>query len=249
MRRHLLRTLEDIALPRSRSDQAPSPAWARLDLPAIAEVLLAVAASLAGRPGVPVRGDEPITPEELRRLLEGYRYVNSLLAQRTELFAYGQSRHLLELNHRVLCGTTPERRRQYAAHIAETERRFYGADGGIGELHAWVERNRHRPPRSLAAGVFVRAVSTPQLFIEGNRRAAVLLVSYVLARAGLPPLVVPPELYPRFDALCERALAIDRAGFASGIALTLATHRVADFLLEAGDVRFLRAPETLPAGS
>ena len=66
------------------------------------------------------------------------------------------------------------------------------------------------------------AVSTPQLFIEGNRRTALLLASYLLARGGLPPVVVTAESYPRFDEISERAVAIDRRGFASGIALTLA---------------------------
>ena len=95
-------------------------------------------------------------------------------------------------------------------------------DGGIGELHEWAKRNRNRSrARTLAAGVFVVAVSTPQLFIEGNRRTATLLASYVLARAGVPPLVVTPNDYPQFDEISERALAIDRGGFASGFALTL----------------------------
>ena len=129
--------------------------------------------------------------------MEGYRYVDALLAERVDVFAYGQSRHLLELNHRVLCGITPERRTQFAAHLAETERRFYDrGDGGIGELHDWVQRNRTRPARALAAGVFVHAVSTPQLFIEGNRRTAVLVASYLLARGGLPPVVVTAASYP-----------------------------------------------------
>ena len=172
--------------------------------------------------------------------MEGYRYVDHLLAERVDIFAYGQSRHLLELNHRVLCGISPERRTQFAGHLAETERRFYDPrDGGIGELHEWVKRNRTKPAYTLAAGVFVVAVSTPQLFIEGNRRTATLLASYVLARAGLPPLVVSPQDYPRFDEISERALAIDRGGFASGIALALAVHRTADFLLATADPRFL----------
>jgi hypothetical protein len=221
-------------------DRGTGRCWGRLDLAGIEAVLQAVGVRLAGADGVPARPGEPITPDVLRRLMEGYRYVDTLLAERVDIFAYGQSRHLLELNHRVLCGVAPERRIQFAAHLAETERRFYDApDGGIGEVHEWLKRNRTKPARTIAAGLFVAAVSTPQLFIEGNRRTATLLASYVLARAGLPPLVVSPQDYPRFDEISERALAIDRRGFAGGIALTLAVHRTADFFLATAAPRFL----------
>lgn len=197
---------------------------------AIAEIEAAVAG---------LRGDA----DEARRLVEGYRHVDRLLAERVEIFAYGQSRHLLELNHRVLCGVTPERRLLHAAHLAETERRFYEAPGGgFGALHAWIQRHRGRPPRQLAAGAFLQVVSTPQLFIEGNCRTAALLASWLLARSGLPPLVVTAAAHPRFAAICERAVAVDRSGFTSAIALTLAGHRMADFLADTADPRFLRAP-------
>ena len=215
-------------------------AWNRLDLIEIEAVLQAVGAGLASCP--PGSG-ELIRLDVLRRLLEGYRYVDALLDERIDIFAYGQSRHLLELNHRVLCGISPERRTQFAAHVAETERRFYEApEGGIAQLHEWAKRNRSKPATIVAAGVFVHAVSTPQLFIEGNRRTATLLASYILARSGLPPLVVSPQAYRRFDEISERALAIDRRGFASGIVLTLAVHRTADFLLDVADPGFLREP-------
>ena len=222
---------------RQRFDQGSSLSWGRLDLTAIGDVLEAIGA----RPSGATIDGEPVTNDVLRRLMEGYRYVDALLAERVDVFAYGQSKHLLELNHRVLCGITPERRTQFAGHIAETERRFYDRGlGGIGELHDWVQRNRTRPARTLAAGVFVYVVSTPQLFIEGNRRTAVLVASYLLARGGLPPVVITAESYPSFDEVAERAVAVDRNGFASGIGLTLAIHRVADFLQATADPRFLR---------
>jgi hypothetical protein len=197
----------------------------RLDLAAIAAAL-------------PGSGSDDVP----RRLLEGYRYVDELLAGRVDIFAWGESRHILELNHRVLCGVSPERRQQHADHLAETERRFYDDPaGGMASLHEWHERNRGRGGRPLAAGAFVQAVSTPQLFIEGNRRTALMIASYLLARSGLPPMVVPQPALPRFQALSERVLAIDRDGLAGGIALTLAARRVGDFIAETADPRYLRA--------
>lgn len=207
-------------------------AWARLDLEA-------VAAALAGGKGAEV--GPCLAADEARRFLEGYRYVDRLLAERVDLFAYGQSRHLLELNHRVLVGVTPERRTQFAAHLAATERRFYegGEAGGFGELHAWYRRNAGRPARALAAGAFVQVVSAPQLFVEGNQRTALLLAGYLLARGGLPPVV--PVDWARFEALAGRVVAIDRRGIAAGVAVMLASHRVGEFFAAAGDPRLLAA--------
>ena len=132
----------------------------------------------------------------------------------------------------MLCGVTPERRapvrRPPRRDRAPVLRRPRGR-------HRRAARLGPAQPHPAAAraggrGLRRRSVSTPQLFIEGNRRTALLLASYLLARGGLPPLVVTAADYPRFDAISERALAIDRRGFASGIALTLAASRVADFL-------------------
>ena len=213
--------------------------WARLDLDEIGHVIRAI--------------PEPqgAAGDEVRRFLEGYRYVDALLAGRIDIFEYGQSRHLLELNHRVLCGVTPERRLQFAAHIAATERRFYdhGEDGGFGEMHAWYRRNRTKPLRTLAAGAFVQMVSIPQLFVEGNQRTALLLASYLLARGGLPPVVVRPEDWARFEAVCDRVVRVDRIGLTAGITLTFATQRVSEFFLAISDPALLLAQEPAERGS
>ena len=218
-------------------------AWDRLDLTEIDAVL----AELGAAPRVVLDAacsDEPMTADALRRIGEGYRYVDTLLAARTEIFRYGASGAILEVNHRVLCGVTPERRRQYADHIAETERRFYDdPDTGVAALFAWLQRRRTQPPFTLAAGLFVRVVSQPQLFIEGNGRTAVLLASYVLARAGLPPLVVTADRYPAYRGLAERCSAIDHTRLTSAFALADATASVTAFLKQAADPRFLRSPE------
>jgi hypothetical protein len=222
--------------------------WDRLNLAEIDATLAAVAA--APRDAIdPTHTDECVTPDALRRLGEGYRYVDELLAGRIELFQYGQSRHMLELNHRVLCGTTPERRRQFADHIAETERWFYDRPGGIAGFSDWLQRNRTRPPRPLAAGVFVQVISTPQLFIEGNGRTATLLASYVLARAHLPPMVATVETFPRYHELTERCSAIDRDGLGSAFVTATAITRVAEFLQDTAERRFLRESQAAPSGT
>lgn len=217
--------------------------WARLN---IAEIDAALA-DLGAAPRVLIDAsgsEEPMTADALRRIGEGYRFVDALLADRSEIFRYGASGALLELNHRVLCGVTPERRRQFAGHIAETERWFYDRpDAGVGALFSWIERHREQPPVTLAAGLFVQVVSHPQPFLEGNSRTAALLASYVLARAGLPPLVATTALYPAYRDLVEQGSAIERARLTRAFALSAATARAAAFIKEAADPRFLLAPE------
>jgi hypothetical protein len=42
----------------------------------------------------------------------------------------------------------------------------------------------------LAAGVYIRILSRPQLYIEGNHRTGALLMSYILVRQGQPPFAL-----------------------------------------------------------
>jgi hypothetical protein len=41
-----------------------------------------------------------------------------------------------------------------------------------------------------AAGVYMRILSKPQLFIEGNHRTGTLVMSYILVRSERPPFVL-----------------------------------------------------------
>jgi hypothetical protein len=111
-----------------------------------------------------------------------------------DLFALGSSKHLLELNALVLCGTSPARRQAYAGHLEATERRFYEErQGGVGDLVEWHARHDDESAWSRAAGAYVRILSKPQLFIEGNHRAGALVMSYILVHDGEPPFVLSVE--------------------------------------------------------
>ena len=84
-------------------------------------------------------GAAPGFKDARRRMLNGYVFVDSLLAAGRDPFAFGGSHLLLELNHVVLCGTTPARRAEFARHIAATERRFYEDHAcGADSFYDWV---------------------------------------------------------------------------------------------------------------
>ncbi|MFT3975461.1 MAG: hypothetical protein QM699_19105 [Amaricoccus sp.] len=215
--------------------------WARLDLAAIE-------AALDAQREAKLRGGldpAPATAADVsRRVLEGYRYVDGLLADRIELFAYGGSARILELNLRVLCGVTPERRVAYADHIEATRAWFYDRPGqGVDALNDWVKRHRTATPRAFAAGLIVQVVAAPQLFIEGNRRSSTLLASYVLARSGLPPLVVAPDRIRDYRDAMEGIGAIEHTGsLRSRMALMSAIGRTQGLIDSMSDPCFLAAP-------
>lgn len=134
---------------------------------------------------------DPLSDEVVDNLLAGYGFVDALVESGIDVFSMGQHHHLIELNTLVLCGRDPVRRAEFAPHIAATERRFYEErEGGIEDLVEWRARHRNESAWQLAAGIYVRILSKPQLFIEGNHRTGALIMSYVLLRKGKPPFVL-----------------------------------------------------------
>ena len=163
----------------------------RLDLAAIRRGLLDVQAAF---PEINARLEmkrEAMSDRVLAFMMEGYAQVDRLLADRVDALAMGHLSELLELNHRVLCGADPEERRHVHRHLDATERAFWDDErGGIRDVREWYERNRQTSMWRRAAGVYVRILSEPQLFIEGNHRTGALIMSYLLAREGAPPFVL-----------------------------------------------------------
>jgi len=134
---------------------------------------------------------ERMDDEVVENLMSGYALVSQLLEAKVDLFALGSSAYLLELNTRVLCGTSEQKRREYQKHIAATNHHFYErTDAGIQDLAEWYALHRHESVWHRAAGIYIRILTEPQLFIEGNDRTGTLVMSYLLAQAGHPPFVL-----------------------------------------------------------
>lgn len=132
--------------------------------------------------------------EVIFNLLAGYAFVDELLSGGVDLLALGNLKHLLELNTIVLCGPDPATRRLNAQHIAATAEHFWDTDGGgVRDIVEWHDRNRGECVWQRAAGVYIRILSEPQLYIEGNHRTGALVMSYLLVQAGQPPFVLTVE--------------------------------------------------------
>ena len=138
-------------------------------------------------------GSDPTPGEAVANMVEGYRFVDRLLAEDVNLFAMGNSTLLLEINALVLCGPDGKDRENFSLHMEQTKRKFYDDEqGGIGSLMEWFGFHGNDNIWRRIAGLYIQITSWPQLFIEGNHRSAILMISYMLGREGYPPFVLTP---------------------------------------------------------
>ncbi|MFH0352457.1 MAG: hypothetical protein ACHBMF_11110 [Chromatiales bacterium] len=134
---------------------------------------------------------DTLSDEVVKNMMSGYAFVDATIANRTNLFAMGYSTYLLELNNIVLYGSKGEQQKLFSEQIRASEERFYEQNGGgIGDILEWYELHKNESVWRRAAGVYIRILSQPQLYIEGNHRTGALVMSYLLTREGEPPFVL-----------------------------------------------------------
>jgi hypothetical protein len=134
---------------------------------------------------------DPLDDEVLGNMLEGYATVERLLCNGVDIFKMGQLHHWLELNAIVLCGSDAVVRSGHHRLIEASEARFYEQPGGgISDIMEWYALNINKSVWRRTAGVYIRMLSDPQLFIEGNHRTGALIMSYLLTREGCAPFVL-----------------------------------------------------------
>jgi hypothetical protein len=185
---------------------------------------------------------DPLAEDVIHNMVAGYELIDRLAASEIDPFALGNHKYLLELNTIVLCGTDPVRRKEYARHRETTEERFYEAQhGGIQDLVEWYESRRGDSPWTLAAGVYVRLLSRPQLFVEGNHRTGALAMSYILVRADEPPFVLTTENAATYFDPSTVIQDLEKQGLAMLFRSPRLIRRLASFLREHADRTYLRA--------
>lgn len=219
---------------------APVRAASRLDLAAIGASLRGLQAEFAGINQRMAAHRDPLEDRVVDNMLAGYAFVDTLVAAGTDVFALGQLKQLLELNTLVLCGSSETRRAAHAGHRAATERRFYDErDAGIQDVVEWYAGHDDEPAWSRAAGVYVRMLSTPQLFIEGNHRTGVLVVSYVLLSAGLSPFVLSVDNASAYFAASTALRNTHKNGAVALFRLPGIRRRLAALFRDHDDARYL----------
>ena len=134
---------------------------------------------------------DPMTDAVLENMLAGYTFVDKAVADGVDLFTLRHVTALLELNHIVLCGLNQQVRQEYHTHIEATTQRFHEQEEfNIDDILRWYDRQEDESCWKRAAGVYVRILSQPQLYIEGNHRTGALIMSYILMRDGKAPFVL-----------------------------------------------------------
>jgi hypothetical protein len=217
----------------------PRTAARRLDLTAIERSLRSLQRS-AARGLTALQGRDPLDDRVIDNLLAGYARVDALVAVGTDVLALGHLRDLLELNNLVLCGTSAARRRAYARYLEATEHRFYDErEGGIQDLVEWSAMHQGEPAWDRAAGAYVRMLSRPQLFLEGNHRTGALLMSYVLLREGLPPFVLSPANATAYLERSARIRDIHKHSPAMRFRAAEIGHALAELLVAHAEPRYL----------
>ena len=179
-------------MPPKTSVSAARRAPCRVDLDAIDRSLAQVQQYFTALSTLLVERRDPLADAVRANMLAGYALIDDYVARGVDLFALPNVGLLLEINATVLCGSDARHRAEYARHLAASERRFYADEegGGAKRLLEWYAAHRDESTWKRAAGVYVRVLSEPQLFIEGNHRSGSLIVSYLQLRDGYPPFVL-----------------------------------------------------------
>ncbi len=182
---------------------------------------------------------DPLVDTVRNNMLEGYALIDRCVNEGVDLFDLQQIDRLLEINTTVLCGTSPERRREYADHVAATETRFFANEDGVRDLLEWYDTHRKESVWKRAAGIFVRILSKPQLFIEGNHRSGSLIASFLLMREGLPPFVLTVDNAVAYFNPASVVRRLPKKGIRALLQLPKIRKRYAQFMIEESRPEFL----------
>jgi hypothetical protein len=181
-----------------------------------------------------------MTDEVVENMMAGYTFVNAAIRDDIDFLGLPHVHGLLELNHLVLCGQDPNYRREYAKHIELTHERFYCQEGfNIESLLQWYHKHEQESPWKRASGIYVRILSQPQLYFEGNHRTGALIMSYLLVRNGMPPFVLSVQ---NAKAYFDPSTLIKRTKKWPGTLLSKLPHiknKFAKFLHHQADSRYL----------
>ena len=218
---------------------------ARLDLTKIGRVLLDTQLAIhADLPG----GAAQDAPTVARNMLTGYAYLDDLSSREQALLDFGHSTRLLELNTRVLCGTDSVCRAEFQSHLVATERHFYShTRGNIGEMMDWMASHRQLPVWDRAAGLFIRVLRRPQLFIEGNHRTGVLMAGAIMMEDGLPPFVLRATCTDEFQALTDAVTSPRRNSWRTWLGFRSERRELAAFFQRESDSAYLKQSSSAEA--
>jgi hypothetical protein len=211
------------------------------DLAAIEASLSAVAARLAYTDQHVDNPTERLDRRAVDCMMSGYAFIDELVESRIDMFSMGQSSLFLELNALVLFGCDRQMRLDFAQQLAATEKQFYDdANCGIRDVLEWHALHATDSAWNSAAGVYIRILSEPELFVEGNHRTGALVISYILARSGYPPFVLTVDNAEEFHKWSELFASRCKNSLSLRWQMLSFVRRFAEFLRAQANPKFLR---------
>lgn len=151
---------------------------------------------------------QPLSDVVIENMLEGYEYVDYLVAQNIDVFCAKGIGHLLSMNMIVHFGTdVVSIRDKCAGYSRAAADRFLGSHDGHTEItvkgtnesvQKWYRRHERDGVWKRSAGVYVAILSHPQAFPEGNHRTGSLAASYLLLRDAKAPFVLNPDNFVEY---------------------------------------------------
>ena len=126
------------------------------------------------------------------KMMCAYGLLDNLLRDEVEPFSIESLEDMCELNNMVHYGLDQPLRQEYVKAIRANEEKFYR---NIDPIIKWYENHMRKEPHPLkvASEVYVAVLGHPQLFIEGNHRAGILISSWINMYYGYPPFVLSPK--------------------------------------------------------
>jgi len=184
---------------------------------------------------------DSMTDEVLENMLAGYTFIDKAVADGVDLFTLRHATALLELNHIVLCGINQEVRQEYHTHIEVRTQRFHEQEEcNIDDILRWYYRYEGESSWKRAAGVYVRILSQPQLYIEGNHRTGALIMSYILMRDGKAPFVLTVDNAKAYFDPSTLVKETKKTATTLLTKLPRMKKRFASFLRDQANARYLR---------
>ena len=138
------------------------------------------------------RKDTPFDAVVKTRMASAYSYLDDLLRERIPPFSTESIEPMLLLNQRVHYGTDHRLLSEYRKALDATADKFYRS---IEPIQKWYERQKKwgRHPLQVAAEIYVRILSQPQLYVEGNHRTGSLIANWISVYHGFPAFVLSAD--------------------------------------------------------
>jgi ubiquinone/menaquinone biosynthesis C-methylase UbiE len=174
------------------------------------------------------------TEQKLKNLVRAYEYLNIILKENRDI----HDSDILKLV--FICTDAPQSWSwKGQSRYFENERaRFNSLKRPVLD---WYRQHKYLSPYRQAAGIYVRMVSHPQLFLEdGNQSTGILLMNFLLVKNGKAPWISAPENAKVFAGILGKIHSLNRNDTFVNVLMWSYERRFTQLLERYGDNKYLK---------